>query len=183
MATATERIAFLNKLIETAGFEKQALKTTDFNVETDYSNERDRNGGFKRVFNGYICRHSLKLEFDFDTKRLAQILSEISKSPAKPEISVRFTVKDPNAVSGKLLEAAAVNAREKALALCRAAGVEMGRLVSVRYDWDEISMLSRTQYNMDETSLIRCAGTREQPEFEPEDISAEDTAVFVWEII
>ena len=112
METAAEKIELLNKSLEEIGFEKESVKTTNFNVSTDYESVRDINGGYKRVLKGYVCRHNLKVEFDFDTKKLAKTLSAISRCLATPEFSVSFTVKDPTALNGELLKSAARNARE-----------------------------------------------------------------------
>ncbi|MDO4757299.1 MAG: SIMPL domain-containing protein, partial [Parabacteroides sp.] len=74
MELAAKQIELLNSSLEAIGFEKKSVKTTSFNVRTDYERVKDRNGNYKSVFNGYICSHRLKVEFDFDTKRLAQTL-------------------------------------------------------------------------------------------------------------
>ena len=97
MEQAALQIDYLNKALESVGFKKKSVKTVNFNVRTDYERVKDRNGNYKSVFNGYICNHRLKVEFDFDTRRLAQSLSAISKCLAKPELSIAFTVKDPSA--------------------------------------------------------------------------------------
>ena len=100
MKAAAEKIDFLNKALEAAGFEKKSAKTADFRVRADYDRLNDGKGNYTSVFMGYKCRHELKIEFDFDTKRLAKALSEISECIAKPEISIDFTVKDSTALSG-----------------------------------------------------------------------------------
>ena len=79
MEQAALQIDYLNKALESVGFKKKSVKTVNFNVRTDYERVKDRNGNYKSVFNGYICNHRLKVEFDFDTRRLAQSLSAISK--------------------------------------------------------------------------------------------------------
>lgn len=72
MEQAALQIDYLNKALESVGFKKKSVKTVNFNVRTDYERVKDRNGNYKSVFNGYICNHRLKVEFDFDTRRLAQ---------------------------------------------------------------------------------------------------------------
>src|SRR5574344_1534050 len=114
MELAAKQIDYINASLEEIGFEKKAVKTTNFNVRIDYDNVKDKNGNYKRVFNGYVCSHKLKVELDFDTKRLAQTLSAISKCLAKPELTIRFTVKDPSAINKDLLKSATINAKEKA---------------------------------------------------------------------
>ena len=180
MKAAAEKIDFLNKALEAAGFEKKSAKTADFRVRADYDSLNDGKGNYTSVFMGYKCRHELKIEFDFDTKRLAKALSEISKCIAKPEISIDFTVKDSSAVSGELLKAAVKNAREKAEILCAASGAKLGDLLSIDYNWGELHLYSETDYDVEGKCLMM--GAADDMDLEPEEIKARDTATFEWEI-
>lgn len=180
MKAAAEKIDFLNKALEAAGFEKKSAKTADFRVRADYDRLNDGKGNYTSVFMGYKCRHELKIEFDFDTKRLAKALSEISKCIAKPEISTDFTVKDSSAVSGELLKAAVKNAREKAEILCAASGAKLGELLSIDYNWGELHLYSATDYDVEGKCMM--LGAADDMDIEPEEIKARDTATFAWEI-
>ena len=180
MKAAAEKIDFLNKALEAAGFEKKSAKTADFRVCADYDRLNDGKGNYTSVFMGYKCRHELKIEFDFDTKRLAKALSEISKCIAKPEISIDFTVKDSSAVGGELLKAAVKNAREKAEILCAASGAKLGELLSIDYNWGELHLYSATDYDVEGKCMM--LGAADDMDIEPEEIKARDTATFEWEI-
>ena len=180
MKAAAEKIDFLNKALEAAGVEKKSAKTADFRVRADYDRLNDGKGNYTSVFMGYKCRHELKIEFDFDTKRLAKALSEISKCIAKPEISIDFTVKDSSAVSGELLKAAVKNAREKAEILCAASGAKLGELLSIDYNWGELHLYSATDYDVEDKCMM--LGAADDMDIEPEEIKARDTATFEWEI-
>lgn len=180
MKAAAEKIDFLNKALEAAGFEKKSAKTADFRVRADYDRLNDGKGNYTSVFMGYKCRHELKIEFDFDTKRLAKALSEISECIAKPEISIDFTVKDSSAVGGELLKAAAKNAREKAEILCAASGAKLGELLSIDYNWGELHLYSATDYDVEGKCMM--LGAADDMDIEPEEIKARDTATFEWEI-
>lgn len=184
MQKAMERIDSLEAVSLKVGFEKGDLKTTSFNVSTAYESIKDRSGNYKREFAGYNCSYRLKLAFNFDSKRLAEVLSAIGDSRAKPELSIAFTVKDAAKVSEELLMSATKNAREKAEILCRASGVELGKLQSIDYNWGELNIVSRTSYDMEDCimpmmAIRECAA----PEIEPDDIDLRDTATFVWEIV
>ena len=76
------------------------------------------------------------------------------------------------------------NAREKAEILCRASGVELGKLQSIDYNWGELNIVSRTSYEM-EDCIMPMMALREcgVPDVEPDDIDLHDTATFVWEIV
>lgn len=180
MKAAAEKIDFLNKALEAAGFEKKSAKTADFRVRADYDRLNDGKGNYTSVFMGYKCRHELKIEFDFDTKRLAKALSEISKCIAKPEISIDFTVKDSSAVSGELLKAAVKNAREKAEILCATSGAKLGELLSIDYNRGELHLYSATDYDVEGKCMMLSAA--DDMDIEPEEIKARDTATFAWEI-
>ena len=179
---AAKKIEYLNTSLVEIGFEKKAVKTTSFNVRTDYERVKDRNGNYKSVFNGYICSHRLKVEFDFDTKRLAQTLYAISKCLAQPELSIAFTVKDASAVNKELLRSATINAKEKAQILCDASGVELGELLSIDYNWGEMNIVSHTEYMLEEKCMAMPVGGLADIDIEPDDIDVSDTATFVWEI-
>ena len=75
MDLAEAHIQELTAALVGAGFEKEALKTTNFNVRTEYNNEKDQNGNWKKVFSGYVVTHDLKLEFDFNMERLSQAIT------------------------------------------------------------------------------------------------------------
>lgn len=182
MELAAKNIELLNLSLEEIGFEKKSVKTTNFNVRTDYERVRDKNENYNSVFNGYICSHRLKVEFDFDTKRLGQTLYAISRCLAHPELSIAFTVKDPSAVNKDLLKSATVNAREKAEILCEASGVELGELLTIDYNWGEFNIISHTDYMMEEKCMAMPVGSLADMDIEPDDIDVSDTATFVWEI-
>lgn len=173
----------LSDSLGSAGFEKASLKTTDFNVRTDYQHVPDENGSYYNKFNGFVCGHQLKLEFDFETTRLAQALNAITSCIANPQLNVSFTVKDPDAISATLLKSAAANAREKADILCDASGVTLGQLITIDYNQRELDAISRTGYSLGENRLRSAAPMKAKAmDMSPDDIDISDTATFVWEI-
>lgn len=179
MQLATTAISKLNEAVISVGFGKKDLKTTRFNIDTYYENYRDKNEDYKRRFAGYNCEHGLKLEFDYDSVRLSQVLSAVAKSEVFPEISIQFTVKDSNAVSDQLLINATENAHKKAEILARAASAKLGELIQIDYSWQDIYFHSETSYKRDSHIMMEAAA----PEIEPEDINVQDSVSFKWEII
>ena len=163
--------------------EKVSYKTVYSNVNTQYETVRDSHNNFQNVFAGYSFFYRLKLTFDFSSQRLAAVLSAIAGSGANPELNIAFTVKNPAKVHEELLASAAINAREKAEILCRAAGAELGPLLTIDYSWDELSIISPTRYDLEERVMpMTAAGKCAAPEIQPEDINLHDTAAFVWEL-
>lgn len=178
MALAAEQIADLKQAFANAGFEGDALKTTDFDIQTDYDRIKDKNQNYISVFAGYACTHSTKLTFRWKPERLSAALGAIAESMVNPTIHIAFTVKNPSAVNELILQDATQNARRKAEILCAAAGVKLGRLLDIHYNWSEVEFHAQTKYNAADCLALSPSGI----EINPDDIHAGDTATFVWEI-
>ncbi len=170
-----KKIEQLNETLVGIGFEKKSIKTTNFRICDTFCYKKEK-GVEKRVFDGFICTHNLKVEFDYTTKRLGETLNAISKCLANPEIDIDFTVKNTAAVKKELLISATQNAREKAEILCAASGVLLGNLLTIDYNWNDIHFHSDMRYCCCEQSVGSAI------ELEPDDIKTKDSATFVWEI-
>lgn len=176
MEKASVQIDDLRSRIVEAGFDGKDLKTTSFNVITDYESYDDGHGRYKREFRAYRCSHSLKLEFDLDMERLNSTLTVITASESSPELSISFGIKDEEAAKEELLRNAAKNAHRKAEILCEASGKKLGSLVKIEYNWTDHTFTSETNYNCE-----RLLGARMKAvNIEPENIELSDTAFFIW---
>lgn len=181
--SAAKKIEKLNKSLEETGFEKESAKTLSYNVRANYSFAKDRKGQMQRQFDGYICTHRLKIEFDFDAEFLGNALSTISTSLANPQLDVAFTVKDKDAVNEELLSSAAINAKKKAEVLCNSSGASLGKLVTIDYNWSDINIFSKVDLKMDDTCELAMPTAILPPvDIHPNDINVSDSATFVWEI-
>lgn len=181
MSMAADSIQHLSDVLCGIGFEKSSVKTTSFNVNTDYDRVKDRNGNYERVFRGYEVVHRLKLSFDLDVGRLSQALSAVAGCLSHPQLSIAFTVKDATAINEEMLRSAAANAKRKAEILCDASGVTLGDLAAIDYNWSELDIYSHTKYDYCEDALMELP-VGAPIEMEPDDIDVSDTATFVWEI-
>lgn len=180
MQLASGAIDAIRIALVSVGYKKDDLKTSDFNINTDYESYKDTKGNWKQKFNGYKCVHKIKLEFDFDMQRLNKTLSAISSSGANPEFEINFSIKDKNAVSNQLLQNAVKNASEKAAVLAAAAGLSLGAIQRIDYSWGELRLYS-------DTKMIEplCCALDAAPamDIEPEDIKVNDTVTVVWTIV
>lgn len=184
MQNAAKRIEKLQEASVLSGYEESDLKTINFAVDTRYENVKDRQGNYRREFSGYAVIYRLKLSFDMDGKQLARVISAISESGAKPELSIAFTVKNPEKVNESLLISATQNAKMRAELLCIASGNQLGDLISIDYNWGELNIVSRTRYEMEDCIVepMMSMAKFSAPEIEPDDIDVSDTVTFSWEI-
>ena len=181
MDQAGTQLEQLKTSLTEAGFERDAVKTANFNVRTEYRHTQDERGNYRNEFDGYVVSHALKLSFDLDTERLNRALSTIASSLSNPQLNIVFSVKDSASVNDALLQSAAENARKRADVLCAASGVKLGALLSIDYTWGERGIFSRSAFDMSAESMPLMARAK-APDILPEDIDYEDEATFVWEI-
>jgi uncharacterized protein YggE len=178
MECAAKEIEAMRQALISIGYEQAALKTTDFNISTEYESYKDSNGNYQRRFVGYKCSHALKLEFEFDMKRLGETLTAISTCGVTPEFQIAFSVKDKNAVSAALLESAISNAKEKAAIISKTAGVTLGAIQGIDYSWGELRLFSETRFS----DAICCSIEAAPIDIEPDDIDVNDSVTVVWAI-
>lgn len=179
---AAKELELLRVAVVESGFAKDDLKTTNFDVRTEYEGYTDKNGNYKQRFTGYVVCHNLKLAFDFDSERLGTALSAIAGCISNPQLNIAFTVKDTSAINEEMLTSAAANAREKAEILCKASGVRLGTLMSIDYNWNDLNVYSTTRYAIAE-DCIAAPMMAKRMDFDPEDIRVQDSVAFVWDII
>lgn len=177
---AAEQLERLRGALVSQGFKKEELKTTGFSVDSRYENKREPDGSFKSVFAGYRVSHGLKLEFDLDTALLSKTLEAIASSAGEPELNIVFGIKDKEKAKASLLENAVKNARERAEILVKASGEKLGQLMSIDYNWGELSFVSRTNYKMEQRCLAEASSG--SMDIEPDDIDVSDNVTLVWEL-
>lgn len=181
MDAAADKIEALTRTLVGVGFARQAVKTADFDVGTEYDRVSDGKGEYRRVFRGYRVRQELRVEFPLEMETLSRALSALAGCSSRPEFSIRFIVKDTAPVYEEMLRSAAENARAKAEVLCQAAGVRLGNLVTIDYNWGELDVCSHTRFNLEEDCLAAAPMSR-AIDLEPEEIQTSDTVTFLWEI-
>ena len=174
----------LRRSIASAGISGSELKTTAFNVRTEYSSVQDEHGNYQNVFSGYRCSHSFSLEINLDIPLLEKVLSAVASGASEPELSISFTVRDTASLTGTLLENAAENARSQAEILCRASGASLGELIRIDHVQKKQSFTSDTRYDIEMNCLYAAgAGLRKSVSIEPDNITLTDSAEFVWELL
>jgi len=165
-----------------SGHDSKALKTTSFNISTKHDSYRDDNNRWKQKFLGYSCEHDLSLEFDLDIPKLGITLGAIASCKATPQFNIHFSVKDTNAVSEQLLKNAIENAKFKAAILAKAAGVSLGAIKRIDYNWSELRLYAETIVRVKAPTVRKNDAEPMQMDVEPENIDANESVTVVWDI-
>jgi uncharacterized protein YggE len=78
-----------------------------------------------------------------------------------------------------MLKEAILDAKEKLKVIAEAAGVEIGNIVRIDYDWSEIRFEREEFHSLRESSYKPSIASID---IEPDNIEASDTVSVVWEI-
>ncbi|MDF2700104.1 MAG: hypothetical protein K0Q49_1660 [Haloplasmataceae bacterium] len=170
MRKLNERTAILRNDIIKAGFSGDDLKTTNFSVDTKYSYHNNQN-----IFQGYVAKHDLKLEFDFNRIVLNNLLSILSKSNSKAEYSINFEVKDKEQFKKQLLANSVKDAMEKAEVIAQTANVKLGNILNIIYDFSNVIYRSNVM-------LENMITSTKDVDIVPEDVEATDYVTMEWQI-
>ena len=174
---ATNKLNLLYYHLTNIGFEKNDIQTSNFIINSKYENVSDNNGNYKNKFVGYEARQNIVLEFPLDTAFLGETIGAISRSVVKPNISIRFTIKDKRSLINELLENAVDDAIKKAKILTKASGVKLGDVQKIEYKSQDYRIYSETQlmptsmYNMKNIDIV------------PKDIEISETVIMSFDII
>lgn len=164
----------LRECLREVGFEKEEIKTTDFQVNTVYENIKTDAGDFKRVFKGYEVINKLRLEFSENPVLLGRVLNRIATCKSKPEFSISYEVKDKEMMEKRLLEEAIRDAQWKAEIMAETAKVKLNRIIKIEGGQIFIENINGR------IAFAKASNT--SIDLEPEYISGEASVLIVWKI-
>ena len=138
---------------------------------------------WKKRLVGYTYTHRMLIEFDADNKKLGEILYALAHNVITPEISIEYTVSDPEKYKDELLKNAIEDSKHKAKVLAHAANIELGDIVSIDYSWGEINFVSEPIQNFAFASAEKTMGSPGYDiDIEADDIDVTDTVTVIWKI-
>lgn len=127
MAANAERMTALFAAIEKAGVEKKDLQTTSFSVSPQYP---PYDSPQPRTIQGYEVSNQVTMTVR-DLAKLGPSLDAFVTAGANQINSISFAIDDPKGAEAKAREAAVKAAEAKARTIAAAAGVELGRVLTV----------------------------------------------------
>ena len=159
---------------KSCGINPDELTTSHFSVgaETKYVSGKHRHVGFESM-------HELMIVLPIEKGLIGRFLSAVVSAKANPQVSLKFDVSDPEALKQKVLIAAIENAKRSAETIALAAGIKLGSISNIEYGC-AVARASSRSLNM------ACAPSVSgdiSPDFEPEDLRAEDGVTVTWKIV
>ena len=183
LSQSSETTKILKDLFISLGFEKDDLKTRSFDIDTKNESYKSKDQSWKKRLVGYTYTHRMLIEFDADNKKLGEILYALAHSVITPEISIEYTVSDPDKYKDELLKNAIEDSKHKTKVLADAANIELGDIVTIDYSWGEINFVSEPIQNF---AFASAEQTRDSTgydiDIEADDIDVTDTVTVIWSI-
>ena len=181
LSQSSETTKILKELFVSLGFKKDDLKTRSFDIDTKYESYKAKDQSWKKRLIGYTYTHHMLIELDADNKKLGKILYALAHSVITPEISIEYTVSDPEKHKDELLKNAIEDSKHKAEVLATAADVELGDIVFIDYSWDEINFVSEPIQNFAFANAEKTTGRIGYDIYiEADDIDVTDTVTVIW---
>lgn len=174
----------LKDILESMGFDKDELKTSYYNIDSEYESYKDSNGNYKSKFKGYRYKQDLNYKFDIDNKLLGKVLFALSKTKCKVKINIVYTIKDTEKAKNDLLKVAIKDSKNKAIILADEAGVTLGEILNIDYSWNTLEFESNPYGNRDLVCYDMCCSSESSVDIDvnPEDINVNDDVTIIWEI-
>lgn len=174
--------ASLKDLLSGFGFKGSDLKTLDLSVDPRYEGYEEE-GVYKQRLAGYGYRHVLKLEFIRDNELLGKLLTALAGSPAAPELNISYVAGDPEAAKNELIRRAVKDAESKAAILAEAAGVTLGKLISVDYSVARLDFEISPMSRMMKSEQLSSDSAGISVDIEPDDIELTDTVTLIFAVV
>lgn len=164
------------------GFDKRDIHTEFFDISPYYEDYIDEKDEHRQRFVGHRYTHGMRLEFPNDSKLLGLCVKAIATCPARPEFKISYTIKDTEAIKNLIIGKAVADARKKAEVLSQAAGISLGSIQTMEYNWDEIEFVSHTDISFSD-EIYDSVDSNFKLNIEPEDVEAADTVEVIWSIL
>lgn len=180
---SAEDTRLLRKAVEYAGLDPKSLKTSYFNVDTEYRS-RKYNDTWRDVFAGYRYTHRMYIAFDNDNEILSKVLTQLAECGVDVNFSIEHTVKDPEKARKELLAITIRDAKDKAELLAEASGVRLGEIVTIDYSVAHVEIYSELCEDMEIQSMkpgMKLSNSISM-DIEADDIDIHDNATVVWNI-
>ena len=167
---ATEQCcAAVTDALVAAGVGEKHIRALSLRTQPRYETSADENGARTRKFAGYAAVRRIRAEFSADAELTGRILDALAGSGAAPEIATEYLLSDREALRGELLARAVKDAKARAKAIAKAAGVKLGDVLSVQNGGHGMPVVRAAAFRADSGA-----------ELEPEDMVLTDevNAVF-----
>ena len=180
MGVASGYTGIIKEQAALAGVDPSLVKTAYFNVEQKKESTKDDKGVYRTRMVGYKAFVHYTIRIPVDNALLAELLYALRKYTEG--ISFTYVLEDREKANDEVLELAVANATKKANLLAKAAGVELGELLSVDYSYGRIRVANECGCYDCAMETAQDLGSAPEIDIDPEDLELSDCVTMVWAI-
>ncbi len=169
---------FIDKILIPNGFLDKDMKTRNFVIreETKFNNMTNNYD-----FDGYSFNQYAMLKFDYDIKKMAKIMEEISKLENPPKCQINFGIKDERSCKSDILTIAYKDAETQAKIIAKASGKTLKQCTKIDFKPFTTEYISPSTFDSNALHETRiCATSTIVDTFTPEDVELTETLYCLW---
>jgi uncharacterized protein YggE len=174
-----KRVKEFRKLVESADFKREDLKSDRYEIEQVYEYDDNSN----RYPMGFKGEHRLSIKFKLNQDLLDKLLRTLHPALAGIPYKVSFGLMNREAFKNQVIDLAVKKAIAEAEQLARSAGVKLGSIVQMNYGERNYPRLAMYESSPDHGAMEDTMHEYINPEFEPGELSISQEVHMEWELV
>lgn len=181
-ARAKENSAWMAKILEYNHKPGSLAKSIRLDISDYTRNVYDDKGHFDHSEkDGVMLEQKIKVDLPMDKVLVNRVVRGVGKFIPDAQINIGYTLQDPRPCELKMLARAVADAREKAAMMVEAAGCRLGRLLSIKHDYTNVTTYSEAR-NIHSNAEAK-ASTSQALDITPDDLVMSDRVSAEFEIL
>ena len=164
------------------GLSRDEMKTSRFNINTEYKYKRDSLGLEKKEIVGYKYSHTITVKFGIDNELLSRILYSLNERKASIHVDLSYSIKDKDELEKQVLDKCIKEAKEKAKLIALSSEVELGMIEKIQYSKEERDLYHHIYEGRTLYSKYDCCELGGPIDIDPESIKISQGIIIDWEI-
>ena len=164
------------------GLSRDEMKTSRFNINTEYKYKRDSLGLEKKEIVGYKYSHTITVKFGIDNELLSRILYSLNERKASIHVDLSYSIKDKDELEKQVLDKCIKEAKEKAKLIALSSEVELGMIEKIQYSKEERDLYHHIYEGRMLYSKYDCCEIGGPIDIDPESIKISQGIIIDWEI-
>jgi len=162
--------------LQTVGFKKEDIKTTDFSVSKNMVWENNTN-----IDKGYIARQNITVEFQNTKEKIGAIINSFMNSENEVHFAFHFTLSDTKEtlVKNELLTLTVNDAQSRAEVIAAASKQKLGKIKHISYGVAQNQIpFQKNNFSVSEMTV----SSQRSPGFDVKEMTFTDEITIVWEL-
>lgn len=169
----------VKEMLVTFGFPRDEMKTSRFNINTEYEYKKNNSGLERKVIVGYKYAHTITVKFGIDNELLSRVLYSLTERNSSIHVNLSYSIKDKDELEKQVLDKCIKEAKDKAKLIAESSEVELGMITKIQYSKDDRELYNHIYSGR---MLYDCCELSGPMDIDPESIKVSQGIIIDWEI-